>query len=56
DPQGGVKPTSTWRSLVQLAICGTESKTLDVQGVCEAVCERFTWFKERRRNQEAEWK
>ncbi|KAJ7665258.1 hypothetical protein DFH06DRAFT_920897, partial [Mycena polygramma] len=46
DPQGDAKPTPSWRSLVQLAICGSESRTLDVEGICDAICGRFAWFKE----------
>ncbi|KAJ7722946.1 hypothetical protein B0H16DRAFT_1599560 [Mycena metata] len=54
DPPDGQKPFASLPTLVKLAIHGSPHKRLTLQGICEALIGRFTWFHEHR--QDDAWK
>ncbi|KAJ7500757.1 hypothetical protein B0H11DRAFT_1994329 [Mycena galericulata] len=54
DPPDGQKPFASLPTLVKLALHGSPYKRLTLQGICDALIERFTWFHEHR--QDDAWK
>ncbi|KAJ7131773.1 fork head domain-containing protein [Mycena crocata] len=54
DPPDGQKPFASIPTLVKLAIHGSRQKRLTLQGICDALIERFTWFNNHR--QDDAWK
>ncbi|KAJ7085393.1 hypothetical protein B0H15DRAFT_846721 [Mycena belliarum] len=54
DPADGQKPFASLPTLVKLAIHGSPRKRLTLQGICDALVARFTWFHEHR--QDDAWK
>ncbi|KAJ7656228.1 fork head domain-containing protein, partial [Mycena rosella] len=54
DPPDGQKPFASLPTLVKLAIHGSPHKRLTLQGICDALVARFTWFHEHR--QDDAWK
>ncbi|KAJ7753958.1 hypothetical protein DFH07DRAFT_823762 [Mycena maculata] len=51
DPPDGEKPFASLPTLVKLAIYGSPQKRLTLQGICDALIERFSWFEEHRRDE-----
>ncbi|KAJ7145673.1 fork head domain-containing protein [Mycena epipterygia] len=54
DPPEGQKPFASLPTLVKLAIHGSPQKRLTLQGICDALIARFSWFHEHR--QDDAWK
>nr|GAT48329.1 predicted protein [Mycena chlorophos] len=46
DPPDGQKPFASLPTLIKLAIHGDPKKKLTLQGICEALVNRFAWFNE----------
>ena len=45
DPPLGQRPSQSTKNLCQLAILGSPERKLTVVGICEALKERFEWFR-----------
>ncbi|KAJ7895075.1 hypothetical protein B0H13DRAFT_2524200 [Mycena leptocephala] len=56
DPPDGSRPCIPYPLLMQIAIYGSEAKTLTLQGIYRAIAERFTFFKEQDRMGIAAWR
>ncbi|KAJ6507482.1 fork head domain-containing protein [Mycena vulgaris] len=54
DPPDGQKPFASLPTLVKLAIHGSPQRRLTLQGICDALISRFTWFHDHR--QDDAWK
>jgi hypothetical protein len=44
DPPDGQKPFASLPTLIKLAIHGSTERRLTLQGICDALVSRFTWF------------
>ncbi|KAJ7801564.1 hypothetical protein B0H14DRAFT_2895148 [Mycena olivaceomarginata] len=44
DPPDGQKPFASLPTLIKLAIHGSNERRLTLQGICDALVSRFTWF------------
>ncbi|KAF8152669.1 hypothetical protein K438DRAFT_1687949 [Mycena galopus ATCC 62051] len=44
DPPEGQKPFASLPTLIKLAIHGSEDRRLTLQGICDALATRFTWY------------
>ncbi|KAJ7325508.1 hypothetical protein DFH08DRAFT_886770 [Mycena albidolilacea] len=44
DPPDGQKPFASLPTLIKLAIHGSAERRLTLQGICDALVSRFTWF------------
>jgi hypothetical protein len=56
EPPDGIRPYIPYPLLMQIAIYGSEAKTLTLQGIYRAIAERFTFFKEQDRMGIAAWR
>ncbi|CAK5270910.1 unnamed protein product [Mycena citricolor] len=54
DPVDGAKPYASLPTLIKLAIHGSPQRRLTLQGICDALIGRFTWF--RNHQQDDAWK
>ncbi|KAF7373215.1 Fork-head domain-containing protein [Mycena sanguinolenta] len=54
DPPEGQKPFASLPTLIKLAIHGSEDRRLTLQGICDALASRFTWYHAHR--QDDAWK
>ncbi|KAJ7178819.1 hypothetical protein C8R43DRAFT_822231, partial [Mycena crocata] len=54
DPEDGTRPDRPMAIMIMTAIYGSKTKMLTTGGICNALIERFHWFKEHR--QEKGWK
>ncbi|KAJ7605816.1 hypothetical protein FB45DRAFT_691803, partial [Roridomyces roridus] len=45
DPPDGQKPFASLPTLVKLAIHGSPERRLTLQGICDALVDRFEWFR-----------
>ncbi|KAF7344996.1 Fork-head domain-containing protein [Mycena venus] len=54
DPPDGQKPFASLPTLIKLAIHGSAHRRLTLQGICDALISRFTWFHAHR--QDDAWK
>ncbi|KAJ7194958.1 fork head domain-containing protein, partial [Mycena pura] len=45
DPPDGQKPFASLPTLIKLALHGSARQRLTLQGICDALVARFTWFR-----------